>query len=365
MEGTATVEQAEPQGSAAPGQDTSAPANGDNGQASPASFGAIYRQHVMDRGARIARAGVSSADREPSATDEQPAASPASASRPGAGTTGVDGPAGVEADSPASPDQPRLTRAQRKALRSGQPAGDAPPEAATAGTSAPADDDDDPVIARVGEIEQKVTEGLSRLEGLIRPQQAAPEASPDDEDAVLFGADDEFSRRAEIALHGSQRGQYLTTEEQDELAVWASNRKARDRTAGRVSLQERSQFSAAILAAAEEFGIDTAALQKPGTTLRDVFGAFVSQGATKQGAELTAANEKIAKLEQANRLLADENEALQGRAPGSGRSVLRGGDAAQSRAAHLADRSRMNARQLMESGLRQQMQGRRSRPGAR
>ena len=374
MEGTAaTVEQAEPQGSAAQGQDTSAPASGDNGAATPESFGSIYKQHVTERGARIARASASSADRETSAQTEQPAPSSVSASRPGAGASDGDDTAGGGAGSPAGTDQPSLTRAQRKALRTGQQSDGQPSEATTGSNTSPAsagDDNDDPVVARVAQVEQKVTEGLSRLEGLLKP--AAPGAAADpsqDGEATahrdLFGDDAEFARRADIALHGSQRNQFLDQNETDELAVWASNRKARDFSAGRINQQYQSNFSAMVLAAAGEFGLDAASIQKPGTTFRDIFGAFVSQGETKRAAEVTAATEKAAKLEAANRLLADENEALRSQLPASARSVLRGGDAAVSRSAQLADRSKMNGRQLMAAGLTQSMNGRRNRPGAR
>ena len=115
------------------------------------------------------------------------------------------------------------------------------------------------------------------------------------------------------------------------------------------------------MAAAEAFGIDVQAIQKPGATLRDVFGAFVSHGA--KAAE--AANEKAAKLEAANRLLADENEALRRQAPASARSVLNGGASAASRAASLQDRTTMNGRQAMRAGLAKQANGRPNRPGAR
>ena len=218
-------------------------------------------------------------------------------------------------------------------------------------------------------METTVTEGLSRLEGLLKsptPAEADPSIDGDSKAyQELFGDDTEFSRRADIALHGSTRGQYLDTAEADELAVWASNRKARDYSAGQINQQYQSSFSAMTLAAAEEFGLDPQAINTPGTTFRDIFGAFVSRGEAKSAPALTAANEKIAKLEAANQLLADENEALEKQLPASARSVLSGGAGSTSRAAAVADRSRMNGRQAMRSGLEQRAQGRRSRPGAR
>lgn len=371
MEGTATVEQAEPQGSAAPGQDTSASANGDNGAATPASFGSIYKQRTLENAARRdARAGVSSADRETSAANEQPASSTQSASRPGAAASDADGTASTDADSRAT-DQPKLSRSQRKALRTGQTADEITTETVDSlGTSTTTvDDDDDPVVARVERVEKTVSEGLSRLEGLLKnPTPAQADPSIDGESkayADLFGDDQEFERRAGIALHGSTKGEYLDTIEADELAVWASNRKARDFSSARAGRHHQSFLSAAVTAAAQEFGVPTEVISAPTATFRDIFGAFVNHGSTKQNAELTAANDKLAKLEAANRLLADQNEALEKRLPASARSVLHGGDASTSRAAAQADRQRMNGRQLMANGLQQQTRGRSSRPGAR
>lgn len=374
MEQTATVEQAEPQGSAAPGQDTSASASGDNGAATPASFGTTYRQHVETRAARQeGRANASSADRETNTADVQPAPSTQGASRPGASTSDVDGTASPDADSAAADKPPPgLSRTQRKAwytARANEITLDTADPPATS-TAQSVDDNSDPVVARVERVEKTVTEGLSRLEGLLKnPTPAEADASLDGDSksyATLFGDDAEFNRRAQIALHGSTTGQYLDQTESDELAMWAARREARDFSGGQATRQTQSFFSTAILTAAAEFGIDPGSLQKPGTTFRDIFGAFVTQGETKKGAELTAATEKLAKLEAAIHQLADENEALLKRLPASARSVLHGGASATSRAAHLADRSQMDGRQAMRSGLEQREQrGRSSRPGAR
>ncbi len=365
MESTATVEQAEPQGSAAPGQDTSAPASVDGGPASPPSFGSLFKQRVMDNAARReGRAGASSADRETSAADEQPAPSTAPASRPGAAATGVDGTASADAE---PSDQPRLTRAERKALKTGQPSAATPNGTAAADTStAPSEDDDsDPVVARVERVEKTVTEGLSRLEGLLgRPTPAEADATEDPasvEYRKRYGDDAEFNRRAQIALHGATTGQYLDTQESEELTAWALRREGRDDG----SRAYQGQFSGLVMQAAEAFGVSPETISRPGTTFRDIFGAFVGHGSAKQAAELIAAQERAAKLEQANQLLADENEALLARLPASARSVLAGGASASSRDAALADRTRMNGRQAMRAGLERAANGRRNRPAAR
>lgn len=365
----ATVEQAEPQGSAAPARDTSAPANGDNGAATPASFGSLFRQHVLERAERHgARAGASSAERETRAADyEQPAPSNADASGPGSPGGDADERA---ADANTNAEQPKLSRAQRKALNaqrqaaSEQPAAIDPPADTSASEQAA-----DPVVARVERVERTVAEGLQRLEGLLKsptPAEADPSLDGDSKAyAEMFGDDAEFNRRAEIALHGSQRSQYLDVAEADELAVWASNRKAKEFATQTVNRQYQSNFSAMVMAAAQEFGIDAEAIQRPGTTFRDIFGAFVSRGEAKLGADLDAANAKAARLEAANRQLADENEALQARLPASARSILAGGASSTSRAAALADRARMTGREAMRAGLARQAQGRPARPGAR
>lgn len=350
MVSPATVEQAEPQGSAAPVQDTSTPASGDAGAATPESFGSLYRQRVLERAARMGdRAGVSSAARETSAADEQPAPNSADVSRPGASDTSGDATAG-------------LTRAQRKALKTGQEA--APTEAAAA-TDASASESDDPIVSRVASVERTVTEGLSRLEGLLKaPSPAEADPSLDGESKAYrarYGDDEEFDRRARIALSGSATGEYLDATESDELSRWALRREGRDEGRG----QYQQAWSSLVLQAADAFGVPSETISRPGATLRDVFSAFVEHGATKHAPDLTAATEKISSLEAANRLLADENEALQQRLPASARAVLTGGTGASSRAAALADRSRMNGRQLMQAGLERQQNGRPQRPGAR
>jgi hypothetical protein len=340
----ATVEPAVPQGSAAPGQDTSAPAAGDAAPASAESFGTVYRQHVTRRALRQAgRAGASSAGTGTSATDEQPAPGTAAASRPGAEDDPGDG--GDPASAP-----PSLTRRERKALATGQAGPDGSP-----------DPSDDPIVARVDQVERTVTDGLSRLEGLLRPQTPGSQ-EPDAGTAAyrrMFGDDAEFERRAQVALHGSQTGQYLSVAEGDELAKWASNREAREFS----TRQQQTAFSSLLLQGAEELGVDPALLRKPGTTFRQIFDAF---GRAAVGGELTTATERIAKLEAANRQLADENEALAARLPAGARSLLAGGQGAVSRSTALADRTRMSGRQLMAAGLeRQATPGRRGRPGAR
>ncbi len=364
----ATVEQAEPQGSAAPERATSAPASGDNGAATPASFGSLFKAHVMERASRNGvRAAASSAERETSAADEQPAPSDPDASRPGAAAADVD----AQAADTEQPKPSKPSRAERKAMHQGRLKAQEQP--ATAGDTPPADtsatDDGDPVVARVERVERTVAEGLQRLEGLLKtPTPAEADPSLDGESKAyreMFGDDAEFQRRAEIALHGSQRNQYLDVAEADELAVWASNRKAKDFAAQTVNRQYQANFSAMVLAAAQEFGVEAGAIQKPGTTFRDIFASFVQRGRTERDAELAERDQRIAKLEAASRQLADENEALQMRLPASARPLLTGGAATSKRAAAIADRTRRSGRELMLAGLAKSMTGRRNRPGAR
>lgn len=376
---TATVEQAEPQGSAAPTQDTSAPASGTPSPASGESFGSLFRQFAERKS--LSRAGVSSAEQESSATDEQPAPSSRTASRPGAATAGADGTASVDAEPSSPTTQPRLSRAQRRAQYTGQQGEPSPADASqtdTAGSGQSAQQPageptaepstDDPIVARVAQVEKTVTEGMARLEGLLKsPSPAEADTSLDPESATYartFGDDAEFKRRADLALKPNA-AEPLSYQEAEELEVWANNREVRELAATRVNRQYQSNFSAMVLAAAEEFGIDASAIQKPGTTFRDIFGAFVSQGETRKSAETVAAQERIAKLEAANRLLADEIDAVNKRVPGASRSILAGGASASSRAAALADRSKQNGLQTMRNGLVKQSTGRSGRPGAR
>lgn len=369
MEDQATVEQAEPQGSAAPGQDTSTATSGQEPASSP-SFGTLYRQHVEQRADRQAhRVAASSAGRETSAADEQPAPSEAPASRPGSGAPTADGTASPGAD--ASGSQPRLTRAERKAQYTGQTEAGSPSETVSTATT-PSDDSGppDPVVARVAEAVKPIAEGLSRIEGLITPQPSTQDTAAADSEAAtayakLFGDDAEFTRRAQIALHGSTTGQYLDPSESDELAVWAARREARDFVASQTGPQYQANFNGLVLAAAEAFGVPAEVIQKPGTTFRDIFGAFVTHGGTQKDAELTAERTAHAQTKAAMQQIADENETLRKRLPSSARAVLGGGVSTGSRAAAEADRTRMSGRQLMEAGLRRQMQGRPHRPGAR
>ena len=360
----ATVAQAEPQGSAAGVQDTSAPASGDNGAATPASFGSLFKQHVLERAERNGvRVGVSSAATQSSAADEQPAPSSADASGPGASAGDADG----RAPDAATTQRP-LSRAERKALAQQKAA----PQPESAPADPPADtsasEQADPVLARVERVEKSVTEGLQRLEGLLKsPSPAEADPSLDGESNAyreMFGDDDEFARRAQLALEPNSKTP-LSYEEADELESWAKNRKARDFAATRVNRQYQSNFSAMVTAAAAEFGIEAEAISKPGTTFRDIFGAFVAKGEAKLAADLSAATERLAKLEAANRQLADENEAMTARLPASARPVLAGGASATSRAAAIADRARMSGRQLMHAGLAKASQGRRNRPAGR
>lgn len=199
------------------------------------------------------------------------------------------------------------------------------------------------------------------------PSPAQSDATLDPESKAYlskFGDDAEFRRRANLALKPNA-AEPLSYQDAEELETWANNREVRDLASARVNRQYQSNFSAMVMAAADEFGISAEAITKPGTTFRDIFNAFVSQGETRKSAETAAAHDRITKLEAANRQLADENEALLRRVPGASRPILTGGASSSSRAAAIADRSRMNGLQAMRAGLAQEATGRRGRPGAR
>jgi hypothetical protein len=227
----------------------------------------------------------------------------------------------------------------------------------------------DRIAARVAEVVQPLTEGLSRIEGLLQPQRtpdATATGSPEAAAYVaMFGDDQEYQRRREIQERGSLTGQYLDVNEADELALWSSHRQAREIATATVNHQYQSNFSGMVLAAAEAFGIPAETISAPNTTFRDIFSAFVSHGKAESDAELTAERAAHAQTKATMQMLADENEALQQRLPASARTVLAGGAGAASRSAAVADRTRMNGRQLMASGLERQMHGRSARPGAR
>lgn len=341
MEQVATVEQAEPQtGSAAPGQDTSAPAPGDSGEATPPSFGTLYRQHVERRqhGNQGRRADASSAARETSAADEQPvsAVSPA----------GIPDPDGTTESQPAT-EQPKLSRKERKALHAAQPASTEGQPAAD--TSARPESGTDPVAR----VERAIDERLSKLETLLAPRQPASESDQAYASAYAeaFGDDAEFARRAQIAISPNNT---LSFDEQEQLAGWAQNRKASELT----DTKWKRNLSAAALSAAEAHGLDPQTVVAAASPA-DIFAAFVrhgeSKGSTATDAKVAEASARADKAEAANRLLADELEALRERLPAGARRLVVGGvSAVPSPDGPPIDRERASGRQLLAAGLSRQ-----------
>lgn len=275
---------------------------------------------------------ASSTDAEASAISEQPAAD-ASSETPAASPDGT------------QTEQPKLTRAQRRALK--QQSADT-----TAGDStvdAQDDPDDDDVIARVERVDEK----LARLEALMTPQTQPP---PDVQEyantyAETFGDDDEFARRAEIALRDRTA---LSIADENELSVWAANRKAANVT----DVKWKRNLSTAALSTASTLGLDPASLLAAPTPAA-IFSAFYdagkSAGSSESGstnsareAELTA---RIEKLERTSRLVADENEVLQERAPAATRGPINGGLSGTTSNGSRLDPNTASSRDLIAAGL--------------
>lgn len=332
MESTATAEQAEPQGSAAPAS-----------AASAEDFGALFKAHVFKQAPQSAatQSEVSSADREPSATDEQPATDASLAGTPEASEDGT----GDESETPeqqGTTDQPKLSRAQRKALKQGQ-------TAATVSTDtsaqAPPADDADPVQR----VERVLNDRLGRLEALLaapNPSQTDPNlAAASTQYAQTFGNDAEFQRRAEIAIRPSG-DKFLSAPEALEMERWASNREVKNQ----IDQTYRGNLSAIVVKAAQAHGLDpNAVLSTP--TFDDTYRVFYEHGKKAGAQEGTAAvSERISKLEATNRQLADENDALRQRAPAGARAVLKGGFPTGAAGA-LADKTGLSGRELMMRGL--------------
>lgn len=330
-----TAEQAEPQGSAAPETAASEP-----------DFGALFRAHVFKQappGMGTTQSGASSADLETSAADEQPVSD---ASLSGSPDTSEDGD-GTPADATQSTttDHPRLSRSQRKALKQAGANGSTEATADTSAQPEPVTETDP-----VQRVERAVTDGLSRLESLIRgPSPAQSDPSQDASSKAYlatFGDDQEFARRALIATRPSS-DVFLSAEEAAELERWSINREVKQQIDGNY----QRNLAAVAVQKAQAHGIDPqTVLSRP--QFADTYDVFVEHGKNLgRQEEKQASAERIARLEAANRQLADENEALTQRAPGTARAVLTGGVSSSGRAAALADRQSMTGRDLMRRGM--------------
>ena len=333
MEQVATVEPAVPQtGSAAPESPASEP-----------SFGSLFKARVFKTPPpqqQATQPGPSSGTVETSAADEQQASDAASN-----GIPDTDGDGSSEAATSTSEQQQKLSRSQRKALKASQASDAAPASADTSAQPAPSEGSD-PL--------SRVERELAEVKSLLRPQ--APPTPQEQEYATAysqtFGDDAEYARRAQIAI--SQPAE-LSIQEQDELAQWATNRKAAELT----DVKWKRNFSDAAMRAAEAHGMDPQTLVTAASP-RDIFGAFVERGkalassdADARVAEVTA---RADKLESANRLLADEIEALREQLPAGARRLVVGGVSAQpSVDGPPIDRQKASGRQLLAAGLNRQM----------
>lgn len=335
MEQVATVEPAVPQtGSAAPESPASAP-----------DFGAQYKAHVFKTRPTLpaAQPGASSGNGETSAADEQQASDAAQA-----GIPDTDGDGSPEAATQTSEQQQKLSRSQRKALKAAQ-SGETPTSADTSASPPAPDTASDPVTR----VERVLNDRLAKLETLLQPQ--APPTLPEQEYSTLysqtFGDDAEYARRAQIAI--SQPAE-LSIQEQDELAVWATNRKAAELT----DVKWKRNFSAAALSAAEAHGLDPQTVVSAASP-RDIFAAFVERGkamaSSDSDARVAEVTARADKLESANRLLADEVEALRGQVPAGARRLVVGGvSAVPSPDGPPIDRQKASGRQLLAAGIARQ-----------
>jgi hypothetical protein len=338
---TAPAEQAEPQGSAAPDSAASAP-----------DFGSLFKAHVFKEAPQVApQSEASSADQETSAADEQPDPD-ASEGTPGPGTDGT----GDDPEPEGTTDQPKLSRAQRKALKA-QGSAARPDGTDTSTTEPEASSDADPVRR----VERVLEERLGRLETLL----ATPNPSQTDQSldaasqayAEMFGPDEEFERRAQIAIRPSGN-QFLSADEALQTERWATNREVK----AQVDRQYRTNLSAIVSGKAQQYGIDAQRVLSAPTfdaTYDAFFEAGKKAGATEGESKVA---ERIGKLEAANRQLADELEALRQRAPASARRAIVGGSPTSSAGA-LVDRSQLSGRELLLRGLQPRLQP--ARPAGR
>lgn len=350
MENVATVEQAEPQGSAAPDVAASAPPRDARPQKpSPADTSSrdLLRRGLEARSA--SRNGASSATQETSAADEQPASSTSPARDAEASKTGT--------DQPTDPQQPRLSRAERKALKTAQPEpAPATPATASADTSAsptaPAPED------RIERVERTLTDALSRIESRL-PAPAEPSAQPaapaqSQEDIDYYGDDAEYIRLANIALRPGTTGEFLDNENSAKLETWTLRRETRDRTNQSAAQVYSLNQSNIALAAAEAHGIDSQSLYSA-PSMRAIYDTFVERGRAIER-EAAAAREaesakEIDRLKGVNQQLADELEGYENRAPGLARSLVGGGMSAYTRGSQIADRAHMSGSQHIRAAL--------------
>lgn len=323
MEQVATVEPAVPQtGSAAPESPASAP-----------DFGAQYKAHVFKTRPSLpaTQPEASSGNGETSAADEQQASDVAQVGNPD-----TDGDGSPEAATQTS-EQQKLSRSQRKALKQQAQGSDAPASADTSAQPA-VSADADPLV--------RVERELAEVKSLLQPQ--APPTPQEQEYSTLyaqtFGDDTEYARRAQIAI--AQPAE-LSIQEQDELAVWAQNRKAAELT----DVRWKRNLSAAALSAAEAHGLDPQTIVAAASP-RDIFAAFVKRGEALADARVAEVTARADKLESANRLLADEIEALRGQVPAGARRLVVGGvSAVPSVNGPPIDRNKASGKQLMAAGL--------------
>lgn len=317
----------------------------------------------MRRGieARATRSSASTGT-ETSAADEQPGTD-AAVEPPASSETGT--------ETASTDPRPKLSRSQRKALRTAeQPAAatSSATEPPPADTSAP-ESDPDP-IAHVERVERTVSEGLARLESLIattgKPEGAQSVDPTTEADRRLYGDDAEFVRRATIATRPNATGEYLSDQESRELETWAINRDARDRVSAQTDMRYRQNYTALTVANAERHGVDADAVLKA-PTFDAIYDAFVDRGRALERESAAARDaervKEIERLTAVNQQLADDLEGYERRSPGLSRGLIHGGMSGSGQAARIADRARMNGRQQIRAALASGP--RKSRPGAR
>lgn len=368
MENTATVEQAEPQGSAAPGVAATAPDTSPSPSPQRSASALSRMRNAVEARTGQSAAQAAATSQETSAADEQPASPSSPARDTEARETG-------SAQPSDSTQQPKLSRAERKALKTAQPdaapaAPPAPaPPAVTSGT-APAQQEATPAPPTdpIERVERTLSDAIARIEArLPAPEQSAPAAPAQSaEDTAYFGDDAEFVRRATIATRPNQTGEWLTPEQANELEVWSLRREARERTSQSAEQAYKVAQSQIVLGAAEAHGIDQQALYSA-PSMRAIYDTFVDRGRALEreavSAELATSAAENARLKQINQQLSDDLEALENRLPGFARPLLSGGMSGNARAAQIADLARLSGRERMRIGL--SSPPRKARPGAR
>ena len=358
VENTATVEQAEPQGSAAPDAAASAPERSPSASSpSPADRSSrdLLRSGIEARSAK--RPGASSATQETSAADEQPASESSPARGGEASETG--------ADQPTDPQQLRLSRSERKALKTATnaaPATPARPSADTSGTAPSAQPPSDPIER----VERSLADAVARIEARLPAQAdpAVPSQANDNDD--YYGDDARFIRLATIATRPGTTGEYLSNEDASWLEEKSLRRETRDRTRLETEQTYRVNQSQIAFAAADAHGIDRQSLLSA-PSMQAIYDRFVDQGRALEreahSAKTAESAKEIERLKGVNQQLADEVEAYERRLPGFARPLVGGGTSGTARAAQIADRRGMSGTQLIRSGLAKGPT--KSRPGAR